>query len=195
MLGVDFNSERKRSEQHILEFWQRAEVVWPVLTAVARDYLAIPASGIGVERLFNTARDVITYRRHRLQPDTVSKIMLAVCANRFDALQLKYSKEDHSEYEMQLVEVITDSESDIEEYEEDEVFEGMISDNEELDGTENTVQQGIHRVSRSNSASPTNRAAKRIRQEHEPVLPPLPQNITPRLVSRSTRRATLLKRL
>jgi len=43
---------------------------------MAKDILSIPASGVGVERLFNTARDVCHYRRNCLNADTIEIIML-----------------------------------------------------------------------------------------------------------------------
>jgi hAT family C-terminal dimerisation region len=52
--------------EHILEYWKRAERNWPTLASIARDYLAIPAASVGVERLFNQARDICSYRRHHL---------------------------------------------------------------------------------------------------------------------------------
>jgi hAT family C-terminal dimerisation region len=43
---------------------------------MAKDILSIPASGVGVERLFNTARDVCHYRRNHLNANTIEIIML-----------------------------------------------------------------------------------------------------------------------
>lgn len=38
--------------------------------------MAIPASSVGVERLFNMARDICHYRRGNLKPDTIGMLML-----------------------------------------------------------------------------------------------------------------------
>jgi hAT family C-terminal dimerisation region len=46
------------------------------MAAAARDYLAIPASEVAVERLFSTARDVLGIRRHSLTGDTIRMLML-----------------------------------------------------------------------------------------------------------------------
>jgi hypothetical protein len=46
--------------------------------------MSIPATGAGVERLFNSARDVCHYRRGSLNPETVRDIMLYMCTTRFD---------------------------------------------------------------------------------------------------------------
>ena len=51
---------------------------------LACDILSIPATGAGVERLFNTARDVCHYRRGRLRSETVEEIMSYLCTTRFD---------------------------------------------------------------------------------------------------------------
>ncbi|KAG0155346.1 hypothetical protein PDIDSM_921 [Penicillium digitatum] len=44
-------------------FWKEYEKSFPTLARIARDILSIPASGAGVERLFNCARDICHYRR------------------------------------------------------------------------------------------------------------------------------------
>lgn len=46
--------------------------------------MSIPATGAGVERLFNSARDVCHYRRGSLNPETIRDIMLYMCTTRFD---------------------------------------------------------------------------------------------------------------
>jgi hypothetical protein len=54
------------------------------MARLARDVLSIPASGAGVERLFNSARDVCHYRRGSLQPQTISDLMMYMCTSRFE---------------------------------------------------------------------------------------------------------------
>lgn len=46
--------------------------------------MSIPATGAGVERLFNSARDICHYRRGSLSPETIRDIMLYMCTTRFD---------------------------------------------------------------------------------------------------------------
>jgi hypothetical protein len=60
----------------ILGWWKANEAVFPHLARVAKDVLAIPISEVGVERVFNTSKDVIGDRRHRLSSQTVRKIMI-----------------------------------------------------------------------------------------------------------------------
>lgn len=50
---------------------------------MARDFLAIPASSVGVERLFNSARDICHYRQGRLDHNTIEKPMLQLATGRF----------------------------------------------------------------------------------------------------------------
>lgn len=67
-----------------LSFWKDNQHRFPAITALAQDILAIPATGAGVERLFNTARDVCHYRRGRLKTDTIEELMMFRCTTRFD---------------------------------------------------------------------------------------------------------------
>jgi hypothetical protein len=46
------------------------------MAAAARDFLAIPASEVAVERLFNVARDLIGVRRYSMKADTMRMLML-----------------------------------------------------------------------------------------------------------------------
>ncbi|KAJ6110883.1 hypothetical protein N7486_003118 [Penicillium sp. IBT 16267x] len=68
-------------------FWKDHEHEYPVLAAMARDILATPASGAGVERLFNCARDVCHYRRGQLKPETIRSLMLHLFASKFELQQ------------------------------------------------------------------------------------------------------------
>ena len=51
---------------------------------MARDIFSIPATGAGVERLFNSARDVCHYRRGRLNSSTIQDLMMYKCTTRFE---------------------------------------------------------------------------------------------------------------
>jgi hypothetical protein len=46
------------------------------MAAAARDYVAIPASEVAVERLFSTARDILGVRRFSMKGDTIRILML-----------------------------------------------------------------------------------------------------------------------
>jgi hypothetical protein len=43
------------SGTNVLEYWKQYENRFPILVIMARDFLAVPISGVGVERLFNTS--------------------------------------------------------------------------------------------------------------------------------------------
>ncbi|CAG7952711.1 unnamed protein product [Penicillium salamii] len=67
-----------------LSFWREYQSYFPAIAAFARDVFAIPATGAGVERLFNTARNICHYRRGRIKSETVEELMLFLCISRFD---------------------------------------------------------------------------------------------------------------
>lgn len=59
-----------------LKAWRLLQHEYPTLAKMASDILAIPASEVGVERLFNIGRDVCHYRRNRLEGKTIEDIMM-----------------------------------------------------------------------------------------------------------------------
>jgi hypothetical protein len=92
--------------------------------------LSIPATGAGVERLFNTARDVCHYRRGSLNATTIQELMLYRCTTQFEveedgiALRREHLSEgeieaDHEEKDAQQLEGTIDPISDDEECNED----------------------------------------------------------------------------
>jgi hypothetical protein len=62
--------------QSLFQEWANLAPRYPQLTQMAKDILAIPAAGVGVERLFNIARDTVSYRRGHLAADTIEEIMI-----------------------------------------------------------------------------------------------------------------------
>jgi len=63
-------------ETNILECWKVNARRFPNLARMARDILAVQGGSVGVERVFSMARDVIPYRRSRLQSSTIRSSML-----------------------------------------------------------------------------------------------------------------------
>ncbi|KAJ5672840.1 hypothetical protein N7507_001967 [Penicillium longicatenatum] len=57
---------------------------FPALANLARDILSIPATGAGVERLFNSARDICHYRRGSLKSSTIQDLMMFMFTSRFE---------------------------------------------------------------------------------------------------------------
>lgn len=63
-------------EKDPLSAWKQLEREFPALALMARDVLAVPISGVGVERTFNMARDVCGYRRGQLSHESFRQQML-----------------------------------------------------------------------------------------------------------------------
>ncbi|EFE43858.1 hypothetical protein TRV_01370 [Trichophyton verrucosum HKI 0517] len=68
----------------ILEYWKVNSKRFLIVSMMARDILVVPPSTVGVERLFNIARDVKYFRRAGLNPQTVRAIMVELASNRLD---------------------------------------------------------------------------------------------------------------
>mgnify|MGYP002718724600 CR=1 FL=1 len=60
----------------LCDWWKVHKKEYPRMAAAARDYLAIPASEVSVERLFNTGRDVLGVRRFSMKGETLRILML-----------------------------------------------------------------------------------------------------------------------
>lgn len=54
-----------------------------MLSRLTRDLLSVPATGAGVERLFNSARDIYHYRRGSLHEATIQDLMMYMCSEKF----------------------------------------------------------------------------------------------------------------
>ena len=61
---------------NILKCWKVNARRFPNLARMATDILAAQGGSVGVERVFSMARDVIPYRRSRLQSSTIRSSML-----------------------------------------------------------------------------------------------------------------------
>ena len=68
---IRWPKERSVGEDaNILQYWQSKQFEYPVLSQMARDYLAFPATSAASERVFSNGSDIITNKRNRLAPDT-----------------------------------------------------------------------------------------------------------------------------
>ncbi|XP_077660676.1 uncharacterized protein AFUA_4G03300 [Aspergillus fumigatus Af293] len=78
-------------------YWKEHERDFPVLSRLARDLLAVPATGAGVERFFNSTRDICHYRRGSLNEETIQDLMMMMymCAQKFtlDNIQATHEEE------------------------------------------------------------------------------------------------------
>jgi hypothetical protein len=81
---MDTNIDIDVTDSELLSFWKENESRFPAIASLARDYLATPATGASVERLFNTTRDICHYRRGSLKSGTIEELMLYLCTSKFD---------------------------------------------------------------------------------------------------------------
>jgi hypothetical protein len=58
-----------------LQWWKLNQNTFPLIAPIARRYLAIPASSAASERTFSTAGNIVTNKRCRLHPETVSTLV------------------------------------------------------------------------------------------------------------------------
>ena len=58
-----------------VDWWKGSQSMYPKLSKMARDVLAVPATGAGVEREFSISGRVVTKQRNRLSPTTIRDIM------------------------------------------------------------------------------------------------------------------------
>ncbi|KAI2964925.1 hypothetical protein CBS147323_6033 [Aspergillus niger] len=166
LVGVYFAFEWRLTFQGIVPlppraYWKEHEHEFPVLSRLARDLLAVPATGAGVERLFNSARDICHYRRGSLHEKTIQDLMMHMCAQKFtlDSQQLGHlgttipTAENQVTREEELALKATEEEfdliSDCEEDEPDDTEEARV-EAIELEETEGEPEvTSIERLSRS----------------------------------------------
>jgi hypothetical protein len=115
-------------QYQLLEFWKRAEGTFPIIAEMAREFLAIPASGVSVERLFNHARDICTYRRHSLKPETLRLLVMLMCMDSFNLKEEYRLTREANDLEDEW-ELISEDDDDLNN--EDNISIYAISDKEE----------------------------------------------------------------
>ena len=76
---TDYNldTENPLYESNVAEFWKNNSGRFPNLSRMARDILAVQGGSVGVERTFSMGRDVIPYRRNRLERKSIQATMIA----------------------------------------------------------------------------------------------------------------------
>lgn len=180
-------------------FWKDHQHEFPVLASLARDVLSIPATGAGVERLFNSARDVCHYRRGSLKPKTIQDIMMFMCTSRFEiaedrrALINEYlsheeiqAAQEEKDTRANDLEPISDDDEDKDEDEE----EDAVSNNAVSDDIRPTVQppsgRALGKRRKSTASEPEDKE-----QDNEDSDLPLP-DIQHRVSGRVRKRSKLL---
>ena len=62
-----------------LGWYKSNQTTIPDLAKMARDVLAVPASGSAVERVFSVSGRIATWQRNRLSPEAISNMMMFKC--------------------------------------------------------------------------------------------------------------------
>ena len=55
----------------VLAFWKSKEFEYPILSAMAKDYLTVQASSVPAERAFSSGVDLVTPARCRMSGKTI----------------------------------------------------------------------------------------------------------------------------
>lgn len=59
---------------NVMQWWKK-QVGLPLLSALAKGYLYIPATSVASEKVFSTAGDIISSKRSLLHPDHVDQLI------------------------------------------------------------------------------------------------------------------------
>ena len=62
-------------ETNIYLYWKAKQYDYPIISRIAADYLAIPATSAPSECVFSIGSDVVTKKRNKLTRDLVQMIM------------------------------------------------------------------------------------------------------------------------
>ena len=82
------------SIKSVLGWWRANRTAFPELANMARDTLAIPASGCSVERLFSVSGRIATWQRNRLRDSTISDLMMYKAAMNLRDLPMLLEEEE-----------------------------------------------------------------------------------------------------
>ena len=75
--GHDYANIRLDDENfNILQFWHNVKGVFPILSSMARDIFAVPASTVASESCFSAANRILTDKRTRLGPEIFEALVL-----------------------------------------------------------------------------------------------------------------------
>jgi hypothetical protein len=141
-----------------LPFWKDNKHLFPAIASIAQDILSIPASGAGVERLCNTARDICHYRRGGLNSTTIQELMMFLCTLRFDIQEegltflkeyfslgeIEAAKEEREDTSNQFeLDPISDNEEDGRQEEDDHTQDPILSGDEIFDPNPTHLRVGF----------------------------------------------------
>ena len=78
----------------VLGWWRANQAAFPNLAKMARETLAIPASGCSVERMFSVSGRIATWQRSRLRDSTISDLMMYKAAMNLKDLAMVLEEEE-----------------------------------------------------------------------------------------------------
>ncbi|CRL31200.1 HAT dimerisation [Penicillium camemberti] len=84
---------------------------FPTIASLTRDILTILVTSIGIERLFNTTRDIYYYHRGRIKTETIKELMLFLYILRFN-LKLHKAKELKRFFSLNKIEALREEKDD-----------------------------------------------------------------------------------
>jgi hypothetical protein len=82
-----------------LIYWKNNSYKFPILSILARRYLAIPATSASIESTFSIGNNIITKSRNRLKSETVKQLVLLKSWKIKDLKELEIVKENEKENE------------------------------------------------------------------------------------------------
>jgi hypothetical protein len=68
--------ERNEKTSNVIEYWKSQKTQYSLLVKMIKDVLAISCSNVEIKRFFNLARNVIIYKRKRLNFQTIETMMM-----------------------------------------------------------------------------------------------------------------------
>ena len=74
-ISIYANLPELEDEDSPLTWWKNNAINFPLMSKLARKYLAIPASSVESERMFSTAGDIYNPRRSRLLPKNAEMLL------------------------------------------------------------------------------------------------------------------------
>jgi hypothetical protein len=83
----------------VLHWWKKNASRFPTLSKMARDVLAVPASGCMIEREFSISGRIETWQRNRLSPKRISDVMMYKGALKFTGKWEAPSEDEEDDWE------------------------------------------------------------------------------------------------
>jgi len=86
-------------EGNPFRWWSKREktIKYPSLSAMARDYLPVPATSTPCERVFSCGRHLVSFERHSLSPNMIESLLCLNNWNRNGFIECMDILEDNTE--------------------------------------------------------------------------------------------------